>query len=408
MTKTLKLSHLRVFNFLSAWRKEKAINKYLNEFTKDELVNILRRFYVEARSHDGKYYSRNSMKVIRAGLDRYLSKENKNFSIILDRDFKPANEVLNAHLVELAREGKISSTKHKPAMVARDVEILYEKKQLGLETPESLLQTAWFNIMLHFGKRGRENMRKMTADDIQLHKSSSGLEFITLVERATKNHQGGLNSNENENAAVMSEMPGNPRCPVLAMKTYLSKRNPQCQALWQKPKDHKAMKFRYEDDVWYCNAPLGKHKLENLLSEMSKKAGLATIYTSHCLRATSVTILKASGLENARVKSVTGHKSDSAVESYHQRPTLEQQVESSAIVSGFVAGSTQCQVGRESAMMEIQQNQPAGSFSTEGSSFTSSQVASTSNVSNVEHSVMQSGQLFSAGQFHNCIFNVKY
>ena len=102
------------------------------------------------------------MRAIRAGLDRYLNKENINFSIITDREFKPANEALNAHLVELSREGKISSTKHKTAMIPRDVEILHENKQLGLETPESLLQTAWFNIMLHFGKRGRENMREMT------------------------------------------------------------------------------------------------------------------------------------------------------------------------------------------------------------------------------------------------------
>ena len=147
--------------------------------------------YVEARSHDGKYYSRNSMKAIRAGLDRYLNKENTKYSIITDRDLKPANEVLNAHQVEFAREGNISSTKHKAALIPQDVETLYEKKQLGLETPESLLQTAWFNIMLHFGKRGRENMREMTAEDIEIHKSSSGLEYITLVERATKNHQGG-------------------------------------------------------------------------------------------------------------------------------------------------------------------------------------------------------------------------
>ena len=47
--------------------------------------------------------------------------------------FKPANAALNAHLVELAREAKILSTKHKPAMIPRDVEILYEKKQLVLE-----------------------------------------------------------------------------------------------------------------------------------------------------------------------------------------------------------------------------------------------------------------------------------
>ena len=45
-----------IYNFLSAWRKEKAINKSLNEFKKEELVNILRSFYVEARSHDGKYW----------------------------------------------------------------------------------------------------------------------------------------------------------------------------------------------------------------------------------------------------------------------------------------------------------------------------------------------------------------
>ena len=57
------------------------------------------------------------MKAIQAGLDRYLNKENTNFSIITDRDFKPANEALNTHLVELAREGKISSTKHKPALI---------------------------------------------------------------------------------------------------------------------------------------------------------------------------------------------------------------------------------------------------------------------------------------------------
>ena len=47
--------------------------------------------------------------------------------------FKPANAAQNAHLVELACEVKMLSTKHKLAMIPRDVEILYEKKQLVLE-----------------------------------------------------------------------------------------------------------------------------------------------------------------------------------------------------------------------------------------------------------------------------------
>ena len=52
-----------------------------NMFTNEELVNILCRVYVEARSHDGKYYSRNSITAIRAGLDRFLNKENTNYTV---------------------------------------------------------------------------------------------------------------------------------------------------------------------------------------------------------------------------------------------------------------------------------------------------------------------------------------
>ena len=81
----------------------------------------------------------------------------------------------------------------------------------------------------------------------------------------------------------------------------------------------------------------GKNTLEHLLDRMSKKAGLSTHFTSHCIRSTSVAILKAAGPENSRVRSVTGHKSDASIESYHERPTIQQQVQSSAIVSNFVA-----------------------------------------------------------------------
>jgi len=38
-----------------------------------ELSAMLKRFYVEARNVEGKPYSRNTMKAIRSGLDRFLS-----------------------------------------------------------------------------------------------------------------------------------------------------------------------------------------------------------------------------------------------------------------------------------------------------------------------------------------------
>lgn len=276
------------------------------------------------------------MKSIRAGLERYLTQApyRKSFSIIRDKVFSQANEALDSHLKNMAKEGVISSTKHKQAISTEDLEKLYEERQLGNSTPESLLNSAWFYIMLYFGRRGRENQRQMVLQDIVFGESSSGLQFITLRERATKNHPGGLKDNQDECMSIMCEWQNNTeRCPVRCIKKYLEKRNPQCPALWQKPRISMDTSL---EDVWYCNVPLGKNMLDNRLAIMCKKAGLSTHYTSHCIRATAVTILKASGLENARVKSVTGHKSDSDIESYHQRPTFEQQVNSSSIVSSFV------------------------------------------------------------------------
>ena len=105
----------------------------------------------------------------------------------------------------------------------------------------------------------------------------------------------------------MCEWPDNPeRCPVRCINKYLEKRNPNCPALWQMPRTYNTGKFNESDAVWYCNVPLGKNTSDNLLGRMSNKAGLSTHFTSHCIRATSVTILKAAGLENSRVRSVTG------------------------------------------------------------------------------------------------------
>ena len=46
----------------------------------------------------GNYYSRDSMKAVRAGPSRCLNKQNISFSIVADRDLMLAN-ALNAHLI---------------------------------------------------------------------------------------------------------------------------------------------------------------------------------------------------------------------------------------------------------------------------------------------------------------------
>ena len=106
--------------------------------------------------------------------------------IIRDKVFKLANEALNPSLKDLARQGLISFTKHKHPISSEDLEILYAANQLGLNLPESFANSAWFNIILYFGKRGRENQREMTPVPFSSTTTTSPLNYFISSEKATK------------------------------------------------------------------------------------------------------------------------------------------------------------------------------------------------------------------------------
>ena len=107
-----------------------------------DLSAMLKCFYMESRNVEGKPCSCNTMKTIRSGLDRFFSGSPQR------REFKPGNEALDASLKDLAQQGLISSTKHTRYKV---LEALYAANQPGLDTPESLINTARLYTVLCFG-----------------------------------------------------------------------------------------------------------------------------------------------------------------------------------------------------------------------------------------------------------------
>ena len=73
------------------------------------------------------------------------------------------------------------------------------------------------------------------------------------------------------------------------------------------------------------------------ITVMSSRAGIQPHLTNHCLRATSMTVLSDNNSETRHIKSVTSHKSDNSIESYNDRPSLDQQKISEAL-STFLHG----------------------------------------------------------------------
>ena len=59
---------------------------------------------------------------------------------------------------------------------------------------------------------------------------------------------------------------------------------------------------------------------------MTTRAEITPYFTNYSLRATTVTVLSERNVETRQIKAVTGHRSDTSIESYCERPTLSSEM----------------------------------------------------------------------------------
>ena len=76
-----------------------------------------------------------------------------------------------------------------------------------------------------------------------------------------------------------------------------------------------------------------------MMRAMSVAAESTPHLTNHRVRATSVTVLSDNNVEARHIKTVTGHKSTTSIESYSDRASLQQKENMSNILSRFVSGA---------------------------------------------------------------------
>lgn len=357
--------------------------------------------------------------LVRAALDRHLKSPpyNKRFSICDHNLFSEANKTLNSYLKHLSSTGKIAGTIHKTPLTSEAIQKLYEKGELADATthnPRALLQTAWFFISLYFGKRGRENQAVMKKSMLRLVATANGEEYFELNKKeagtvlASKNHPGGLEATEDHSDGKIFSTPGSSRCPVALIKAYLSHLNPENDALFQRPKDLCSNFSPETSPVWYSPRKLGHNTLENMLKIITTRAEISPYLTNHSLRATTVTVLSSNNIETRKIKAVTGHRSDTSVESYCARPTLDQFKDMSKALSSYVKGSeispiSQPQLGNIShptaTLSRAQIASVAASRSSSGQSYLSSQQQNY-----LVESGCNPGAILPSGTFESCSF----
>ena len=115
---------------------------------------------------------------------------------------------------------------------------MYSSRVLSGDDPVALQRKVFFEVVLHFGRRGREGLRGINKSDIVFKVDENGKEYATLAFNSLeKNHQR-FSSREGERNQQMYGT-GTENCPVTSLKFYLSKLNESCDAFFQRPQSVK-------------------------------------------------------------------------------------------------------------------------------------------------------------------------
>ena len=297
----------------------------LKTCTKTELAEVLCKCYLSMRRKDGKNYQEPGYLGFRAAIQRELTRFDRKMNIFTDQEFRVSNDVLDGVLKKLRRDGMMAPIAHKVPISEEDMEKINYLFCTNKDAHTIQLQV-WFSLTLHLGLRGRELQAKLTKSDLEIGNDGNG-EYIQLsTDFATKNYQGGTSGSTRRN---MGEGLITDNCQIISFKTMMQKLHPDCPRLFQRVRAH----YNTRDDVWYCNSPLGKSSLANMMKNISKAAKPSTEYTNHCLRATVVSTLSASGVEDRHIMSVTGHKAARSLAAY-SKSTAAQQRSMSRILDG--------------------------------------------------------------------------
>lgn len=163
---------------LSEYLDEKD-HKKLEEIADDDLPEILLNFYTDLRKVDGGQYKLQTLKCLRAGINRF-TKEKRNLDIIQDVRFTRTNEMFKAVTTQARREGR-GSTKSYPPIEEEDLAKLaqyFDQDFMNNPNPKKLQKCLIFYIIYFFCRRGRENLRDMTIHTFQVTTDADGVQYV--------------------------------------------------------------------------------------------------------------------------------------------------------------------------------------------------------------------------------------
>ena len=97
-----------------------------------------------------------------------------------DKEFMTSNQVLNGIQKTRRRKGEDVRT-HKTEISSDDIASMFASPVLSSGTPWGLLYRVFFQVCLHFARRGREGLRALTRDSFKFEVDGRGIKYAEMA-----------------------------------------------------------------------------------------------------------------------------------------------------------------------------------------------------------------------------------
>ncbi|XP_071180979.1 uncharacterized protein [Mytilus edulis] len=331
-TKNTKRQNTTAVKLFREYLTEKSKPIEFEQYTIEQMDDSLASFYLEMRNKEGKHYKKTTMQAYRQGLNRHLQKC-RDIDICNEEIFKKSCKSFKGMTKELKRLG-LAAIEHHPSIEESDIEKMYSYFCKNLEDAQLLQYKVFVDIMLHFGRRGRENLSSLTRKHFAVKRGADDKLYVyKVIDEQTKNHQ---SDSELSSDGRMYEITDGERCPVKSFVKYIRRLNPKCVKLFQQARSYP------KEGVYYDNIPLGHNRLGQFMNEISKMANLSHIYTNHSCRATTIHLLDEADIPSRHIMTVTGHKSETSLKTYSGKTCEKKKRHMSEILSSKTCGKKSC------------------------------------------------------------------
>uniref|UniRef100_A0A8W8MMW5 ZMYM2-like/QRICH1 C-terminal domain-containing protein n=1 Tax=Magallana gigas TaxID=29159 RepID=A0A8W8MMW5_MAGGI len=307
----------------------------------EELDVFIANFILSVRKKGGEEFEPISLRSMISNIDRALRRHRYEVSIMQSPDniFTATKQALKAKQKDLKQKGKGNRPQKADPLSDDDINIFYDSGVLGVTSPQSLLNTVWFNNAIHLGLCGHQEHYNLCWGDISLHKNPDGTEYLQHYERQTKTRTG---ANTRDTRTVLGKLFSIPHLnennPIEVYKKYASLR-PQgfCE-----PNDPFYIATRTnplsdkKSDLWFIKQRLGVNKIGKIMGKMIEKcpqiADSGKRLTNTSTRKYCVQKLRENNITPTDLMQVTGHKNVNSINNYSEI-TVTKQKEMSKILS---------------------------------------------------------------------------